>query len=127
MYRWFDYAQSFEYDAGGRLVREVLAKKSDGPAPPQTTEWAYNAAGHVVLVTTRTAHDVRTRSFDYDDRGRLVRTSQDGRPDRTYAYGAACPSNLRAVRAPTAERRADLDVCIRSPGHAFDSCSYAAP
>jgi YD repeat-containing protein len=127
MFRWFDYAQSFEYDDRGRLVREVLAKKSDGAAQPQTTEWAYNAAGHVLSETMRTAHAVRTQSFDYDDQGRLARTSQDGRPIRTYAYGAACPARLNAVRAPTAERRAGLDLCIGSPGYAFDSCFYDVP
>jgi hypothetical protein len=63
----------------------------------------------------------------YDDQGRLIRTSQDGRTNRTYAYGAACPARVNAVRAPTAERRANIDLCIRSPGYAFDSCFYDVP
>jgi YD repeat-containing protein len=98
MYRWFDYEQSFAYDASGRLVREVLASKSD--PTPTITEWTY------------------------DDKGRVTSAAQDGRVNRTFEYGAACPANLRSVRAPSAEERANLAVCIRSPGYGYDRCFY---
>jgi YD repeat-containing protein len=122
MYRWFDYEQSFQYDAAGRLVREVLAKK-DGA--PETTDWTYDASGRVTSETKTTGSEVRPTVWTYDAQGRVASAAQDGRVNRTFEYGASCPANLRVVRPPTAEMRAGLDVCIRSPGYGYDSCFYA--
>ncbi|HTL36570.1 MAG TPA: RHS repeat domain-containing protein [Kofleriaceae bacterium] len=121
MYRWFDYEQSFQYDAAGRLVREVLADK-DGP--PQTTEWTYDADGRVTSETQTTGTQVRPTVWTYDAQGRVATAAQDGRVNRTFEYGASCPANLRVVRAPTAEARAALGTCIRSPGYGYDDCFY---
>jgi YD repeat-containing protein len=125
MYRWFDYEQSFVYDSAGRLVREVLASKSDGVDNPTTTEWTYDAGGRVISETRKTRTEERPMTWTYDDQGRVTSAAQDGRVNRTFEYGAACPANLRVVRAPSAEMRAALGVCIRSPGYGYDDCFYS--
>jgi YD repeat-containing protein len=122
MYRWFDYEQSFAYDASGRLVREVLASKSD--PTPTITEWTYDDAGRLVSEVRKTRNEERPTVWTYDDKGRVTSAAQDGRVNRTFEYGAACPANLRSVRAPSAEERANLAVCIRSPGYGYDRCFY---
>ncbi len=122
MYRWFDYAQSFEYDHAGRLVREVLASKS---GEPTATDWIYDAAGRVISETRTTRTETRPTAWTYDEAGRLTSAAQDGRVNRTFAYSGSCPANLRTVRAPTAEQRAGLVPCIRSPGFGYDTCFYA--
>jgi YD repeat-containing protein len=128
MYRWFDYEQSFEYDSAGRLVREVLASKSDGPDNPTTTEWTYDADGRLTSEVRKTRAENRPMTWTYDDKGRVTSAAQDGRVNRTFEYGASCPANLRVVRPPSAEQRANLaPPCIRSPGYGYDNCFYSQP
>ena len=125
MYRWFDYEQSFEYDTSGRLVREVLASKSQGVDNPTTTEWTYDADGRVTSETRKTRNEERPTTWTYDEQGRVSSAAQDGRVNRTFEYGASCPANLRVVRPPSAELRSNLAVCIRSPGYSYDNCFYS--
>jgi YD repeat-containing protein len=122
-YFWFDYVQTFAYDNQGRLVREVLESKSD--SSPTTTDWTYDAAGRLTSETRTTRNESRPTTWTYDDHGRVLTAAQDGRVNRTFEYGAACPANLRVVRPPSAELRTDLGVCIRSPGYGYDNCFYS--
>ncbi len=122
MYHWFDYAQSFEYDVAGRLVREELASKSGDPT---ITEWTYDAAGRLISESHTTRNETRQTVWTYDAEGRITSTAQDGRVNRTFTYRGSCPANLRVMRAPTAELRSNIGQCIRSPGNGYDNCFYA--
>lgn len=89
MYRWFDYAQSFEYDHAGRLVREVLASKS---GEPTVTDWIYDAAGRVISETPPRAPR-RARP-----RGRTTKPVASPAPPRTAASTARSRTAARARR-----------------------------
>ncbi len=125
MYRWFDYAQSFEYDSLRRLVREVQISKSQGANVPTTTAWTYDAAGRVQSETYTTPMQSRPTMWTYDDQGRVISQSNDGQVTRTWEYAASCPAKLRGIRPPSAERRSLLDTCIVSPANGYDSCDVS--
>jgi RHS repeat-associated protein len=89
-------------DVRGRVVRRLQYRGSEPAGEHETTEYAYDDAGHLVSLTDamgnrwRYEYDLRglrvrtvdpdagTSTYEYDDAGQLVRSS-DGR-DRTLAY-----------------------------------------
>ncbi|MEA2224449.1 MAG: hypothetical protein QOH83_2825, partial [Solirubrobacteraceae bacterium] len=86
----------FEYDAGGRLVRERGSERD--------VAYEYDAAGQLVL---RRPADAAVTVFAYDGAGRRIRETRD---DATRAYRWDALGRLTAIETGDGTTRLDVDA-----------------
>ncbi|MFE5309918.1 RHS repeat-associated core domain-containing protein [Isoptericola sp. NPDC056605] len=117
----------FEYDGLGRVIRR-LDPPTTGDAPRASTirwsdagepleaidasgrkrTWSYDAAGRVATSTVWDHEDAFTTSYDYDDAGRLVETTDPGGGVSSVAYdGRGLRSSATDADGVTATYRYD--------------------
>ncbi|MEU9736552.1 DUF6531 domain-containing protein, partial [Streptomyces sp. NPDC048002] len=92
---------SQSWDAGHRLVEQVVSARTGGgdPAVRQSRSYAYRADGHLTVITDRLSG---TRRFDLDRAGRVTRVSADTWTE-SYAYDELGNLTSAAHPAPGGE------------------------
>lgn len=83
-------AYTYFYDDSGKLVREERSRGTDEGGEISVTEYTYDNSGLLLTEVTRTGEEIRsTRTYEYDDRGRLVSDIYNypsGAEAHTYEY-----------------------------------------
>jgi hypothetical protein len=113
--------RSFSYDAGGRLVGEILRNEHGQLG---SHDWQYDEGGRLAAVVEAeggTAMWAHGSNFRYDNDGRLIETVR-GEAREVRTYSGKCARNLGVPVSPTALGRGGAQACIRTPSGLIETC-----